>query len=283
MKGVTGPSTQKLYKTTLERAFGDRDIARLKPVDVTKAVDAWPESTRATLRAALKDFWGPRVDLGAKYAAAVPAARRVKRARMYPSEEDAQQFEAGIAKVTPERARPILRVFLRVGMRTAEFLELSRANVVKAIKTGDLKLLGKGNKERVVPVDHVKDALEELLEHDAARPRNNLEYLETGSRPWKTVGEILASAELSTQRNLLSRYVKRAAQLGGLDPKFWHPHMLRHTFATRMMRDGADVRVVQAALGHANITQTSRYEHPGVEDIRRHVRKSNTTPTRKKP
>ena len=120
-----------------------------------------------------------------------------------------------------------------------------------------VRCIGKGNKERVVPVGrHAADALRRYLAH--GRP-----YLDRRHRP-----ELF----LNAQGGPLTRagaflILRRLAERAGLEPERVHPHLLRHSFATHLLEGGADLRSVQEMLGHADLGTTELYTH--VSDRRR--------------
>jgi mono/diheme cytochrome c family protein len=136
----------------------------------------------------------------------------------------------------------------------------------------------KGGKEAALPTKHLKAEFVALLKLKQAMPRSpeaQSHALAAGAPfDWQVVGEILAAppAALATRYNLLARAVKKCAKSAELDPKAWSPHKLRHAFATRMHGDGASMRVVQEALGHASIVTTQRYVNVDRADIEKFVR-----------
>ncbi|MFN0130060.1 MAG: tyrosine recombinase [Verrucomicrobiales bacterium] len=147
------------------------------------------------------------------------------------------------------RDRALLELIYASGLRAAETVgaRLDELN----LDEGFIRVTGKGRKTRVVPVGSAaRAALAEYLTH--GRPR-----LVTK----KTGGHIFLAAHggpLTTQR--LWQIVKRRAQLAGIEPGLY-PHLLRHSFATHLLGGGADLRVIQELLGHADIATTQIYTH----------------------
>ena len=147
------------------------------------------------------------------------------------------------------RDRAIVELLYASGLRVSELCNARLENL--DLEKGFIRVVGKGNKQRLVPV--------------GSGARESLDrYLRIG-RPElvgkKTGGEIFLSVrgrKLTTQRiwQLLGDLAKRA----GLD-KTVHPHMLRHSFATHLLEGGADLRVIQEMLGHADISTTQVYTH----------------------
>jgi len=84
------------------------------------------------------------------------------------------------------------------------------------------------------------------------------------------VGETLSSGQPISQYHVLHRLVQKVGDDAGIDAL--RPHKLRHAFATRMMRDGATLPVIQWMLGHSSPATTARYVHPGSMDAEKFVR-----------
>jgi integrase/recombinase XerD len=120
-----------------------------------------------------------------------------------------------------------------------------------------VRALGKGSKERVVPIGRrAAEALRRYLSR--GRP-----YLDTRHRP-----ELFLNAKGGPlTRAGVFLILRRLAGKAGLEPARIHPHLLRHSFATHLLEGGADLRSVQEMLGHADLATTELYTH--VSDSRR--------------
>ncbi len=148
-----------------------------------------------------------------------------------------------------QRDHAILQLFYASGLRISEMaaLEIDRIN----LQQGTCMPLGKGSKERVVPMgQQAIDAITVYL--DDARPRL------AGKRLCGTLFLSRLGAGLTRQR--LWGIIKRCARSAGITINVT-PHMLRHSFATHLIENGADLRFVQAMLGHADIATTQIYTH----------------------
>ena len=174
------------------------------------------------------------------------------------SVEDAERLLDQSFPQTPTglRDHAILEVLYGCGLRASELCGLD----VRAgqLDEGLLRVFGKGDKERVVPLlGAALDALEAYLD----RGRGAL----VGRRPCDAVFLNVRGGRLSRQsvHTIVERY-GRVADIEGL-----HPHTLRHSFATHLLEGGADLRVVQELLGHANIATTQLYTHVDRAHIRR--------------
>lgn len=149
------------------------------------------------------------------------------------------------------RDRAMLSLTYAAGLRVSELLQLSLGDI--DLRAGVITTLGKGKKMRVVPVGQI--ALEHLEAHLALRePIPNCPLLFPGR----------GGRQLS--RVAFWKIVKRYAALAGL-PADFHPHSLRHSFATHLLQGGADLRTVQVLLGHVSIATTEIYTHVSTAHI----------------
>jgi len=145
-----------------------------------------------------------------------------------------------------------LEILYATGLRVSELLSLPR----KALAGGGqmLLILGKGGRERMVPLsDAARDAAAPLTLHKGR-------HLFPGRDPAKAL-----------TRQGFALMLKLAALEAGLDPARVSPHVLRHSFASHMLARGADLRSLQALLGHADIATTQIYTHVLAERLQRLV------------
>lgn len=154
------------------------------------------------------------------------------------------------------RDRAMLEVLYATGLRVSELVALKVVQV--SLDMGVVRVMGKGGKERIVPLgEEAMDWLRRYLSE--ARP-----VLLTGK---------LSDAMFVTQRGegmtrqMFWYLIKRHAKQGGLH-KPLSPHTLRHAFATHLLNHGADLRVVQLLLGHADISTTQIYTHVARERLK---------------
>lgn len=267
-----GPRTVVNYVRILERAYGPGSGPIYGPVPAH--VMGWPEGSKSILRNALIRAWATagNSDRGHELAASIPASHRIKRARIELPEEVLTQIEKAAGRRRHARDEALVLIPLRLGLRSEEFLTLSRAQVEAAIASGSLTFVRKGAKEATLPVRYVKAFFNELLATPAATGRGP----DAGTKArheWRVLGEVLAGAHATyaTRYNLFNRLVKKVGKAAGVPGL--SPHRLRHGFATRMHRDGAPMGVVQAALGHASVMTTERYVHVGAADVEKWTRK----------
>jgi len=148
-----------------------------------------------------------------------------------------------------QRDRAMLELFYASGLRVSEMVRLDLSDV--DLEAREIRVWGKGSKERVVlmgqpAVSALKLYLGEGREKLLGKSRSDALFI-------NRYGKRLSERSL---QKIISRYAVKA----GLNKRV-HPHMLRHSFATHLLDGGADLRVVQELLGHANLTSTQIYTH----------------------
>ncbi len=160
------------------------------------------------------------------------------------------------------RDKALLEFLYATGARISEALALTVDDVLDESNrsTNLVKLTGKGNKQRIIPVgDFAREALDSYL----TRARPVLVSGQSLFSPILFVGN--RGAALSRQNAwLILRAASRRAGLGDT----LSPHTLRHSFATHVLRGGADVRVVQELLGHSSVSTTQLYTKVTIESLR---------------
>lgn len=146
------------------------------------------------------------------------------------------------------RDKAILEVLYGCGLRVSEAVNLNISNLY--FDEGYIKVKGKGNKERLVPIGEMAaDAVNEYLEH---RPR-----------PYDAASDDLVFLNRfgrSLSRQSMFLMMKKMALLADVRKEI-SPHTLRHSFATHLVENGADLRMVQEMLGHENLVTTEIYTH----------------------
>ena len=147
------------------------------------------------------------------------------------------------------RDRALLELLYATGMRVSELSGLDIKNI--NLKLGYVRCWGKGNKERIVPVG--RPAIAAVSDY--------VEYLRLrllGSRVTEAL--FLSRTGRRLDRTSIWRLIRKYAKIAGIDTKV-SPHTLRHCFATHLLAGGADLRIVQELLGHADVTTTQLYTH----------------------
>lgn len=159
----------------------------------------------------------------------------------------------GTKDIRALRDKAILETLFSTGLRVSELCALNRDAI--NLKSGDgLSVRGKGDKIRIVFLStQAKDSLINYLKERQDVDEALFVRIPKGKNP-------PSSNNLRLTPRSIQRMIKKYAAKAGLT-KDIHPHTLRHSFATDLLRNGADIRSVQALLGHANITTTQIYTH----------------------
>ncbi len=172
------------------------------------------------------------------------------------------------------RDRAMLEVLYATGLRVSELIGLQSSQI--SMQQGVIRVIGKGNKERLVPVGEIaldwlmkyyQQSRPQLLDASSKRKafRQRADNRATGSQ---------CSAVFVTRRGkAMTRQafwylIKRYALLAGIATDQLSPHTLRHAFATHLLNHGADLRVVQMLLGHSDISTTQIYTHVADQRLR---------------
>jgi integrase/recombinase XerD len=168
------------------------------------------------------------------------------------SEKDIDTVFRQIDRSTPEgeRNRAMLEMLYSCGLRVTEMIELKISDLF--FEEGFIRVIGKGNKQRFVPVnDHIIRLI------DTYRS-----LIRSGVMVQKDFEDTLFLNRRGRQisRNMVFMILKDLVQKAGLKKKV-SPHTLRHSFATHLLQNGADLRAIQQMLGHESITTTEVYVH----------------------
>jgi integrase/recombinase XerD len=156
-----------------------------------------------------------------------------------------------------QRDRAMLETLYATGLRVSELVGLKLHEV--NFDMGVIRVFGKGGKERLVPLG--EEAIDRLRGYLAeARP---------ALLDQRQSDDLFVTARGSAMtRQAFWHLIKRNAALAGIDPARLSPHVLRHAFATHLLNHGADLRVVQLLLGHADISTTQIYTHIARERLK---------------
>jgi integrase/recombinase XerC len=148
----------------------------------------------------------------------------------------------------------ILSIFYNTGMRLSELVNLKESQIDAA--NGQLKVLGKGNKERIIPIS--KDVIEDIQKYIKLKKTletlqtPNLFVLENGKPVYAKYVYLVVKHNLSYVTTLQKK----------------SPHVLRHTFATHLTNNGADLNAVKELLGHSSLAATQIYTHNTIDKLK---------------
>ncbi len=244
----------------LGRSPGDAGADDLAAYVAQLRADGRAATTISRRLAAVRSFFRHQVLLGARTDNPAANVELPKRRRTLPrtlSPAEVERLLDAAAGTTPRslRDRALTELLYGAGLRVSEAVSLDRQAV--DLEHRFVRCLGKGSKERVVPIG--REAVEALRRYLArGRP-----FLDRRHRPELFLnahgGPLTRAGAFLILRNLAGK--------AGLEPERIHPHLLRHSFATHLLEGGADLRAVQEMLGHADLATTELYTH--VSDRRR--------------
>ena len=152
------------------------------------------------------------------------------------------------------RNRAILELMYSSGLRISEIAGCGIKDI--DLKKGIIKVLGKGNKERLVPVGAM--AKESLVSYEKIRYK----FLTKDSDDSLFLSKSGKPLHPDEIRAILDRYIRLVARTKG-----YSPHTIRHSFATHLLSRGADLRAIQEMLGHSNLSTTEKYTHISHTDL----------------
>lgn len=258
MAAEAGSSRHTLaaYRNDLERAADSLStLGQASGDDLSRLGAAWADLAPATVArrsASLRRFYGFLVDDGLRAddpSATLPRPRFERPLpRILDSSEVQRMFEAAEERAASGESAAVrnlslLELLYGSGLRATELVSLPRG----AVRPGQpfLMVRGKGSKERLVPISsRAESAVGAWMD------------LIPGDTLW-----LFPSGKTHLSRVRLFQVVRAMAADAGISPERVSPHVLRHAFATHLLSGGADLRVLQSLLGHADIATTQIYTH----------------------
>jgi integrase/recombinase XerD len=248
-------NTLLAYRSDLAAAAADvGSLEAAQSSELATLGEKWGDLARSTVArraAALRRFYGFLHDEGLRADDPSPALPRPTLERPLPKILDPHEVEAMFAAVEERAAskRPLalrdlalIELLYGSGLRATELVSLPR----RAVRPGQpfLMIRGKGDKERLAPISG---------------------RAEKAVAEWLTVAPagqwLFPGGKSHLGRVRLYQIVRALAALAGIAPERVSPHVLRHAFATHLLAGGADLRVLQSLLGHADIATTQIYTH----------------------
>ena len=170
---------------------------------------------------------------------------------------------------TPEGVRDkiIIKILVATGARISEVLSLE----IKDVENQDyefIRVLGKGSKYRLIPIySQLEEEIKTYIENDRKILVQGRKEKETENKNKKKGHELEYKLFLGTRRENFWKRLKRYAQNARVE-KNVYPHIFRHSVATMLINNGADIRIVQEILGHVNISTTEIYTHVGKRELK---------------
>ena len=252
------PNTVASYSTDVREFFEavpslPADVTTNEIIDYLAAKDKLSKRSQARLISSLRSFFDWLVAEGDRKDNPCEAVDPPKLGRYLPEVLSVDEVTAIMESVdlsswNGKRDRAILEVLYGCGLRVSEAVNLKISHVY--LEEGFVQVVGKGNKERLVPIGEIAvEAIRNYLEvrPDPAEPKyDDILFL-------NRFGKNLSCVAMFTM-------VKKQAMAAGISKEI-SPHTFRHSFATHLIENGADLRVVQEMLGHESILTTEIYTH----------------------
>ena len=236
--------------------FDKKDLLKLTNKDIEKYITTLSEYAPSTVSrniSSIKSFYSFLVKSGKINTNPSELIKEPKLGIHLPSyltiEEVNELLDIKIESNFDIRNKAILELMYATGLRISEVVELEFKNI--DFDDCIVRVMGKGSKERIVPInDYAIEALKDYINN--ARPNMMIKgennYLFINNHGNKMT------------RQAVFKIIKKECMLKGIDKNI-SPHTLRHTFATHLLENGADLRVIQELLGHSDISTTQIYTH----------------------
>lgn len=181
-----------------------------------------------------------------------------KRLPVFVKEDDTMKLAETLGLATESwktlNAQMLISIFYATGMRLSELISLKENQV--DLSRSQIKVLGKGNKERIIPVsknlNRIIEEYQQYKKKNFGKTENTLLVTEKGKKLYPKYAYLLVKEVLGAASTL--------------DKK--SPHVLRHTFATHLMNNGADLNAVKELLGHSSLASTQVYTHNTIEKLK---------------
>jgi len=262
--GFVGAETQ-----TLRDYLADLDARGFKSSSVARRLSAMRHLFRFLLNERIRGDDPAAILSGPKRGRGLPKVlsisdvdrmlRRAKELSETPGASAAQRLRA-------LRLYCLLEVLYATGLRVSELVTLPRSAARRDARM--IVVRGKGNKERLVPLnDASRQAMADYLAAMDAAKTDRKGSLAASKWLFPSFGE---SGHLTRQH--FARDLKELAAAAGIAPRLVSPHVLRHAFASHLLHNGADLRIVQTLLGHTDISTTQIYTHVVEERLKSLVR-----------
>jgi integrase/recombinase XerD len=262
-------NTYESYRYNLIKIakFFNDNITYLSEDDIRNYLYKSDESakTNAHYLTVLKSFYDYMLDIGKIKVNPCDNIQAPKLPKNLPKfltiEEVDKLLDINTQKPIDYRNKAMLELLYATGMRISELLNLELSNI--NIMDATVKVMGKGSKERIIPISDI-----------------TIKYLEEYINTYRSF--ILKNNESNyvfvnyngskMSRQGFFKILKQICDKSGIDKEI-SPHVLRHSFATHLLNNGADLRIIQELLGHENITTTEIYSHISNEKIKEDYKK----------
>ncbi|UPJ58374.1 site-specific tyrosine recombinase XerD [Bradyrhizobium sp. 192] len=268
--GRIGHSFADAETQTLRDYLADLDSRGFKSTSVARRLSAMRHLYRFLLNERIRAEDPAAILSGPKRGRGLPKVlsiadvdRMLTRAKELSEAEDTSPSK----RLRSLRLYCLLEVLYATGLRVSELVALPRSAAKRDARM--IVVRGKGNKERLVPLNEAsRQAMADYLAAtEAAKTEKKKDSLAASKWLFPSFGE---SGHLTRQH--FARDLKELAVASGLQARLVSPHVLRHAFASHLLHNGADLRIVQTLLGHTDISTTQIYTHVVEERLKSLVR-----------
>ncbi|WP_158668968.1 site-specific tyrosine recombinase XerD [Bradyrhizobium guangdongense] len=268
--GRAGHSFADAQTQVLRDYLADLDSRGFKSTSVARRLSAMRHLYRFLLNERIRTDDPAAILSGPKRGRGLPKVlsiadvdRMLRRARELSEAADASPSK----RLRALRLYCLLEVLYATGLRVSELVALPRSAAKRDARM--IVVRGKGNKERLVPLNEAsRQAMADYLAAtEAAKTEKKKDSLAASKWLFPSFGE---SGHLTRQH--FARDLKELAIASGLQARLVSPHVLRHAFASHLLHNGADLRIVQTLLGHTDISTTQIYTHVVEERLKSLVR-----------
>ncbi|MDX3970805.1 MAG: site-specific tyrosine recombinase XerD [Bradyrhizobium sp.] len=268
--GRVGHSFVDAETQTLRDYLADLDTRGFKSTSVARRLSAMRHLYRFLLNERIRGDDPAAILSGPKRGRGLPKVlsiadvdRMLRRAKELSEAEEASPAK----RLRALRLYCLLEVLYATGLRVSELVALPRSAAKRDARM--IVVRGKGNKERLVPLNEAsRQAMADYLAAtEAAKTEKKKDGLAASKWLFPSFGE---SGHLTRQH--FARDLKELAVASGLQARLVSPHVLRHAFASHLLHNGADLRIVQTLLGHTDISTTQIYTHVVEERLKSLVR-----------
>ena len=246
----------------IESYYSKKDLLKLNVNDLMKYLNVLSDLAPSTVShniSTLKSFYSYFVKTGKISINPTDALKSPKLGTHLPTylteEEINLLLDIKVEDAFSARNKALLELMYGTGLRISEVINLEFKNI--DVEECIVRVMGKGSKERIVPInDYALNALNDYLEN--YRPSmiktdiNNYLFLNNHGKQMTRQG--------------VFKIIKKECLLKGIK-KDVSPHTLRHTFATHLLQNGADLRIIQELLGHSDISTTQIYTHLSNDEL----------------
>lgn len=174
-------------------------------------------------------------------------------------EIDALVQAVDLSKAEGHRNRAIIEMLYGSGLRVSELVELKLSDMYR--EEGYMLIHGKGSKERLVPISPEAEKWFQYWMQERCHWSIKLEYADYA---------FLNRRGAALTRAMIFTIIRQLASVAGIK-KTISPHTLRHSFATHLLQNGADLLIIQQLLGHESVTTTEIYTHVDIQDLRKAI------------